>query len=102
MNTTIFKIKNFLIETLYKIWQNLWLVLVLLLIIDFIISGFLFFRYCFKQEKIETYSPISINQNLVNGFLFEYQNRESFFRKIETKTYLDPFRFKQIKTETRE
>lgn len=87
---------------LYKIWQNLWLILVLLLIIDFTIGGFLFFRYCFKQEKIGDYSPISINQNLVNSFLFEYQNRESFFKKIETKTYLDPFQFKQIKIETKE
>jgi len=88
----ITRIQNSLIKIVYKFWENLWLILILFLILDLIISGFLFFRYYLNKEKIKAYSPIRINETLLNDFASQYENREFFFKKIETKIYSDPFK----------
>ncbi len=92
MKIIIFKIKKGLIKTLKKIWQNVFLLLFLFLILDLIIGVGFFLKYYSEQEKPEDYSILRVNQDLLDNFSSEFQKREENFKNTENKTYLDLFR----------
>lgn len=87
----IVKIKEFLINALKKIWQNLFLFLLFLLFLDLIIATGFFIKYGFQKGKIESHSPLKINQDLIDKFFSENQKREKNFQEAKDKIYFDIF-----------
>ena len=86
------KIKPGIVKVLNKFWQNLYLLMILLLVLDLVLGGIFFSKYYLrKEEKPQKYISIKINENLIEEFSLEYQNREKIFKEIEKKEYLDPF-----------
>ncbi|MDI6883308.1 MAG: hypothetical protein QMC93_02435 [Patescibacteria group bacterium] len=90
----IAKIKKIISKVLKEFWQNLFLVLIFLLILDLIIGGIFFFEYYLKEKRGEFQVPpaLKINQNLLNKFSSDWQDREINFERAKEKEYLDPFR----------
>jgi len=93
MKNYISKIKEFLSTHTY--WQagsrQVFLFLIFLLLLDLVIAMIFFFKYGFQKERIETYSTIKINQDLINKFSIENQKKEALFQKAKDKIYLDFF-----------
>lgn len=87
----IFKIKNFLIKGLKKVWQNLFLLLAILLFLDLMITIIFFFKYSFQKEKLENRSSLKINESLMKNFSLDNQKREAIFQEAKNKTYPDIF-----------
>jgi hypothetical protein len=87
----IIKIKEFLVKALKKVWQNLFLFLFFLLFLDLVIAAVLFFKYSLQNGKIETVSPLKINQGLIDKFSSENQKREKLFQEAKDKIYSDIF-----------
>ena len=86
------KIKPGIVKVLNKFWQNLYLLMILLLVLDLVLGGIFFSKYYFeKEEKPQKYIPIKVNEDLIEEFSLEYQNREKIFNKVEKKEYLNPF-----------
>jgi len=92
MKIIIFKIKEGLVKIFKKIWGNLFFLLLFFLILDLIIGIGFFLKYYLYQEKIEDYEIIKIDQVLLDNFSSQVQKREENFKKIENKTYLNPFK----------
>lgn len=92
MKNIIFKIKKSLVKTAEKMWQDVYLLFFLFLILDIIIGFGFFLKYYLYQEKIEAYPLPKINQDLLNDFSAEFQKREQNFKNADNKTYSDPFK----------
>jgi len=89
------KIKEKLSKILKRFWQNLFLVLALLLLLDLILGGIFFWQYCFRtqEEKVPYFvKPLKINQALMEKVSEEWTKRESIFQEALEKEYPDPFR----------
>ncbi|MBZ9572716.1 hypothetical protein KJA17_00770 [Patescibacteria group bacterium] len=94
MKIKINKVKENLIELLKKFWQNLFLILILLLVLDLILGGIFFWKYYLRpQEKeLQIIPPLKISQGLMEKVSGEWARRESIFKEAEEKEYPDPFR----------
>ncbi len=86
-------IKKIFFKILNKFWQNLFLILIALLLLDAIIGAFYFFHYSSKVEKEESgfYLPLDVNRNLIDNLLADYQKRQILFEDAKEKTYPDLF-----------
>ena len=93
ITTILKKIKSGAIKILKKLWYNLILLMLFLLILDLIFGGIFFFKYYFlaKEKEPETYIPLRINKALMENFSAEFQKREKIFNNTEKKEYPDPF-----------
>jgi len=76
------------------LWENLFWILILLFLFDFVIAGLLFYSYFWQREetKIEAPPPLQVNQDLVNLFTNMWQEKQENFENVLYKSYLDPFR----------
>jgi len=93
MNIVVKKIKDIIVKILKKLWQNLIVLMIFLLILDLIIGGIFFFKYYLlaKEKEPETYIPLRINNALMENFSAKFQERENNFNAAESKEYTDPF-----------
>lgn len=87
------KIKESLLALLKKLWRNLFLMMILLLLLDLILAGILFNKYYLKveQEKVQPPIPLKINENLLNQFSSEWQRREEVFQAAASRPYPNLF-----------
>lgn len=92
MKTTFKKIKIKIKKFFKKFWQNLTLLFLLILILDLVFVGFLFFKYYFKkEEKSFFFSELKINQNIFQKLSLEWEKRIKIYEQIPKNKYSDPF-----------
>jgi len=95
MEIKISKSKEKLLKLLKKFWQNLFLVLILLLVLAFALGGIFFWKYYLRvqEEKAPLYvKPLKINQVLMEKVSGEWVQRETISKTAEEKQYPDSFR----------
>jgi len=94
MKIELKKFLNSLKNLKKRIFENLVLLLVTLLLIDLIIGGIFFWRYYLKviKEELEITPSLKINQTLLNQFSNTYQKRQELFEEAKEKEYFDIFR----------
>lgn len=87
------KIKKSTAKLLKKFWQNLFLMMLLLFLLDLIFGWLLLYRYYLKiEETVQIPSPLKINEVLLNQFSSQWVSREEVFRAADEKQYPNPFR----------
>ena len=74
--------------------NHLFLIFLLLLLLDSILIGYLFFKYSIQENDIsfQDYS-VGLNQEVLNNVLKEWGEREKLFEMADFNKYLDLFRF---------
>ena len=80
---------------IFDIFANhLFLIFLLLLLLDSILIGYLFFKYSIQENDIffQDYS-VGLNQEVLNNVLREWGEREELFEMVDSNKYLDLFRF---------
>lgn len=88
------KVKDFLLNIPKILVQHLFMTLFFLLILDLILTGVLFYKYYLQKEDLEFQSQVfGLNERLLNNVLEEWQEREEIFKSVDSKQYLDLFRF---------
>ena len=88
------KVKDFLLNIPKILVQHFFRTLFFLLILDLILTGVLFYKYYLQKEDLEFQSQVfGLNERLLNNVLEEWQEREEIFKSVDSKQYLDLFRF---------
>jgi len=74
--------------------NQLFLIFLLLLLLDSILIGYLFFKYPIQGDNVsfQDYS-MGLNQEVLNNVLEEWREREQLFEMVNPDKYLDLFRF---------
>ena len=87
-------IKRFFSKILNTFANHLFLIFLLLLLLDSILIGYLFFKYS-TQEDILSFPSYSVglDQEVLNNVLREWGDRENLFEMVNPNKYLDLFRF---------
>lgn len=87
-------IKRFFSKILNAFANHLFLIFLLLLLLDSILIGYLFFKYS-TQEDILSFQgyPIGLDQEVLDDVLKEWGDRENLFKMVNPNKYLDLFRF---------
>jgi hypothetical protein len=88
------KIKIVLKRIFQRFGKNLFSLLILLLVLDLLLGGIFFWKYCLKkgEERFQLPPPLKINQALLKKFSSDFAKREAVFKSIPQKQYPDPFR----------
>ncbi len=88
------KIKDFLLNIPKILVKHFFITLFFLLILDLILTGVLFYKYYLQKRDLEFQSQVfGLNEKLLNNVLEEWQEREETFKSVDSKQYLDLFRF---------
>lgn len=88
------KIRDFLPKIPGILVQHFFVTLFFLLILGLILTGVLFYKYYLQKEDLEFQSQVfGLNEKLLNDVLEEWQKREEIFKSVDSKQYLDLFRF---------
>ena len=86
------KIKEQTKNFLTKVWRNLFLILLFLLLLDLIIGGILFWQHFLSsQQKEQTTPSLTINKDLAEKISNEWAKRDNLFENAAEKEYPDPF-----------
>ena len=80
---------------IFNILRNhLFLIFLLLLLLDSILIGYLFFKYSIQEENISFQDfSVGLNQEVLNNVLEEQKERKESFEAVDFNQYLDLFRF---------
>ncbi len=75
--------------------NHLFLIFLLLILLDSILIGYLFFKYSMQEENNISFQDYSIglDQKVLNDVLKEWAEREKLFEMADFNKYLDLFRF---------
>ena len=88
------KIRDFLPKIPRILVQHFFITLFFLLILDLILTGVLFYKYYLQKKDLELQvQTLGLNEKLLNDILEEWQKREEIFKSVDSKQYLDLFRF---------
>jgi len=88
------KIRDFLPKIPRILVQHFFITLFFLLILDLILTGVLFYKYYLQEKDLELQvQTLGLNEKLLNDILEEWQKREEIFKSVDSKQYLDLFRF---------
>ena len=88
------KIRDFLPKIPRILVQHFFVTLFFLLILDLILTGVLFYKYYLQKKDLELQvQTLGLNEKLLNDILEEWQKREEIFKSVDSKQYLDLFRF---------
>jgi len=88
------KLKNSFSSIFKKIWGKFTLILLILLILDLIIGGFLFKAYCVKPKETSQIAvpALGIDRALLKNVSGYLTKKKAAFKQAADKIYLDPFR----------
>jgi len=74
--------------------NHLFLIFLLLLLLDSILIGYLFFKYSVQEDNISFQDfSVGLDQEILNNVLEEQEERKESFEIIDFNEYLDLFRF---------
>jgi len=74
--------------------NHLFLIFLLLLLLDSILIGYLFFKYSIQEDDISFQDfSVGLNQEVLNNVLKEQKERKESFEVVDFNEYLDLFRF---------
>ena len=94
LKSKIKEIRDFLPKIPRILVQHFLITLFFLLILDLILMGVLFYKYYLQKEDLEFQSQVfGLNEKLLSDVLEEWQEREEIFKSVDSKQYLDLFRF---------
>jgi len=95
INDKIKKTIKFLSNILDIFTHHLFLIFLLLLLLDSILIGYLFFKYSIQDNNNVSfqYYSIGLNQEVLDNVLEEWREREQLFEMVNPDKYLDLFRF---------
>ncbi len=87
------KIKQGVRNIFKKLFQKIYLIFVLLVILNLILGEFFFWKYYLKAEEkeIEIPSSLKIDQTLLNKFSLNQREREELFKAALNKDYPELF-----------
>lgn len=86
-------IKKGLVALFKKISQNLFLVLLFLLLLDAVLGWLFFWKYYLKSDEanVQITQPVKLNQALKTKTFSVWEEKEAASLAAKTKTYPDPF-----------
>lgn len=88
------KIKDFFPKIPRILVEHFFITLFFLLILDLILTGVLFYKYYLQKKDLEfQVQVLGLNEKLLDDVLEEWQKREEIFKVVDSKEYLDLFRF---------
>jgi len=88
------KIKDLLSKIPRILVEHFFTTLFFILILDLILTGVLFYKYYLQKKDLEfQVQVLGLNEKLLNDVLEEWQRREEIFKVVDSKEYLDLFRF---------
>ena len=88
------EIRDFLPKIPGILVQHFFITLFFILILDLILTGVLFYKYYLQERDLEfQIQVLGLNEKLLDGVLEEWQKREEIFKAVDSKQYLDLFRF---------
>jgi hypothetical protein len=94
INNKIEGIKRYFSKTLGIFANHLFLIFLLLLLLDSVLIGYLFFKYSVQEDNIPFQGyTVGLNQEVLNNVLEEWGDREKLFEMVDSNKYLDLFRF---------
>jgi len=74
--------------------NHLFLIFLLLLLLDSILIGYLFFKYSVQEDNISFQDfSVGLDQEILNNVLEVQKERQESFEVINFNEYLDLFRF---------
>ena len=74
--------------------NHLFLIFLLLLLLDSILIGYLFFKYSVQEDNISFQDfSVGLDQEILNNVLEVQKEREESFEVVDFNEYLDLFRF---------
>jgi len=74
--------------------NHLFLIFLLLLLLDSILIGYLFFKYSIQEDNISFQDfSVGLDQEILNNVLDEQKERKESFEVVDFNEYLDLFRF---------
>jgi len=74
--------------------NHLFLIFLLLLLLDSILIGYLFFKYSVQEDNISFQDfSVGLDQEILNNVLEEQKERKESFEVVDFNEYLDLFRF---------
>jgi len=94
INNKTENIKRFFSKILNAFANHLFLIFLLLLLLDSILIGYLFFKYSTQKDVLffQNYS-VGLDQEVLDSVLREWGDRERLFEMVDPGKYLDLFRF---------
>ena len=94
INNKIKNVKRFFSKILDTFANHLFLIFLLLLLLDSILIGYLFFKYSTQEDVLffQGYS-VGLDQEVFNNVSREWGDREKLFEMVDPNKYLDLFRF---------
>ena len=88
------KIRDFFPKIPKILVERFFITLFFLLILDLILTGVLFYKYYLQKKDLEfQVQTLGLNEKLLDDVLEEWQKREEIFKAVDSKEYLDLFRF---------
>lgn len=88
------KIKDFFPKIPKILVEHFFVTLLCFLILDLILTGVLFYKYYLQKKDLEFQVQIlKLNERIFDDVLEELQRREEIFKAVDSKEYLDLFRF---------
>jgi hypothetical protein len=88
------RIKDFFPKIPRILVEHFFTTLFFLLILDLALTGVLLYKYYLQKKDLEFQVQIlGLNEKLLNDVLEEWQKREEIFKAVDSKQYLDLFRF---------
>lgn len=88
------RIKDFFPKIPRILVEHFFTTLFFLLILDLALTGVLFYKYYLQKKDLEfQVQTLGLNEKLLNDVLEEWQKREEIFKAVDSKQYLDLFRF---------
>jgi len=94
LNNKIEEIKRSFSKILGIFANHLFLIFLLLLLLDSVLIGYLFFKYSMQENNIpfQDYT-VGLDQGVLNSVLEEWGDKEKLFETVDSSRYLDLFRF---------
>jgi len=88
------RIKDFLPKIPRILVEHFFITLFFLLILDLALTVIIFYKYYLQKKDLELQvQALGLNEKLLNDVLEEWQEREEIFKAVDSKKYLDLFRF---------
>ena len=94
MKLKIDKIKVFLRKLPRLLGEHFLITFLLFVVMSIIFGSFMLYKYAFLAEKPITKNieaPVKFNDSLYRKVLEEWKERQEEFKKVDSKTYNNPF-----------
>jgi len=85
---------SFVVEVIWLIGKRAFWLTILLILVDLIIGGAVFYKYVFYAENDKSYlnnPPLQFDENSYQEILSQWEKRDESLNQFIQKNYPDPF-----------